>query len=792
MHLQFRLHYFYSIVIIVPILLVFFTSMLFSAENNFSPSEARAIWISRWTYQSPEDIRTIFKNVKAMNANIAIFQVRGQAETYYKSVYEPWAEAISKDGTDPGWDPLSIAVEEAHRLGIQLHAWVNVYPAWRGKTLPKSPTQLWNAHPDWFCYTRDGKRMALSDEYVVLNPAHPAVQDYLYNIFMELVKNYDIDGLHFDYVRYYDSSYSYDSVSLQRFNEQYHGTPDAMPEQWNEFRREQVTGLIRRTYQAMKTVKPMMMLSASVWGDYDDGYTYYLQDSHRWLAEGIVDFICPMMYTVDNEQYTNWAKQHLKNQHQRFIYPGIGAYLMKNPEELVLQIEINRAITALDKIKGTTIFDYSVLFDGANRTKLGDTLIAGPFAQPAVAPDTTMMWWKTSSKKDVVGPLITDLKTDPKVVRMGEPFSVSCRIVDPSDVQENSVTLQCIITAPDGEEKAIIIKMLRKSNTPDIFITTENIPAQFEYTEFALRVRAHDTAGNLGESEYTKLSFYYPSGKYMQVGDFGSSYNTGQFAICDQQGKVWITELRPPEIRIFNPNGGESAFSKLSTGLNSLGKEVALYSPAGIAIDRKNIVYVSSDTAGKIFKFRAIDGKPLPGFEVPYTPGDLDIDNAGYIYIVDKLHNHWHIYSPEGKEVAGSPFGNISSQAMHVNRGIGVTQDGKTVYIADEAGGAIHKWVGSIKSGRANYEKKPDLVKVQDATGAVDIDRQGNIYVSNYGSNCIQIFDKTEKHIADLVGGNPAIMHPRGVAVAKDGKTIYILIMDYGAQGGKLQKWIKK
>ncbi|MFB3897179.1 MAG: family 10 glycosylhydrolase [bacterium] len=762
------------------------------AESQSTPIEARAIWISRWSYHSPDDIKTIMHNLKAINANIAIFQVRGQAETYYKSAYEPWSEAISPDGTDPGWDPLSVAVEEAHQQGLQLHAWINVYPAWRGTTPPKSPNQLWNAHPDWFCYNRDGRRMPLSEEYVVLNPAHPAVQEHLYNVFMELVKNYDIDGLHFDYVRYYDSSYSYDSISLQRFYEQYHGTPDTLPEQWNAFRREQVTGLIRRTYQDMKSIKPNAMLSAAVWGNYADGYTGYLQDSHRWLAEGIVDFICPMMYTLDDGLYTNWAKRHLRNQHQRLVYPGIGAYLMENPEQEVLQIEINRAISALDKIKGTTIFDYSVLFDGSNRTKLGDALVTGPFAQPAIAPDPTMLWWKTSSQPDVVGPIITDLQTDPKIVRMGEPFKVSCNIHDPSGIQDNSVTLQCNFIATSGEEKAINIKMLQDSNTSDTFITAENIPEQFDQTGFELRVQAYDTAGNLGESEHTQFSFYYPPGKYQQIGEFGNTYNIGQFAVCDQQGKVWMTELRPPQVRIFNPDATEAAISKISTGLNAVGEKVAIYSPAGIAIDRHNIVYIACDTAGKIFKFRAKDGKPLPGFAVPYTPGDLAIDAAGYIYVIDKLHERWHIYSPQGKEVNGSPFGNVSSQAMHINRGIAVTKDRKTVYIADEAAGAIHKWVGGIKSGVANFEQKPDLCLVQDASGAVDIDLQGNIYVSNYGANCIQIYDKTEKHIADLVGGNPTIRHPRGVAFTKAGKTIYLVIMDYGIQGGKLQKWIIK
>ncbi|MDI6784176.1 MAG: family 10 glycosylhydrolase, partial [bacterium] len=615
------------------------TAILFAANikpttGSHLPVEARALWISRWTYNTPEDIKMILRNAKEANFNIAIFQVRGQAESYYQSAFEPWAEQISKDGTDPGWDPLSVAVEEAHQLGLQLHAWVNVYPAWMGNNPPKSPNHIWHTHPDWFCIDREGKKMELGRAYVVLNPAHPEVQEHLFRIFMELVQNYNIDGLHFDYVRYYGASYSFDSVSLQRFYDQYRTTPDEALDQWSEFRREQVAALVRRTYQGIKSVKPQMMLSASVWGNYDDGYIYYLQDSHRWLAEGIIDFICPMMYTLDNDQYLAWAKRHLYNQHQRYIYPGTGPYQMKNVDDLIKQIEINRSVAGNDKVKGTTIFDYSALFAKNQRTKFGDALVAGPFAQPAVAPDISAMWWKTSEKKDVVGPLITDLKTDPEIVRIGQPFRVTCKIRDPSDVQENLVTLVCSIISADGKENRVTIKMLRVPKTSDLFITTEKVPAPPVETELYLRVRAYDTAGNLGESEYTKINFYYPSGKYTQVGDFGATYKIGQYAVCDREGKVWLTELRPANVRVFDAKGTEAAFSKFSTGLNSLGSEVKIYNPSGIAADRKGVVYVSCDTAGKILKYRAKDGKPLPGFEVPYTPGDLDITDAGYIYIV--------------------------------------------------------------------------------------------------------------------------------------------------------------
>ena len=119
---------------------------------------------------------------------------------WYDSRFEPWADELG--GSDPGYDPLKLACEEAHRCGLELHAWVNVMPAWRGKTPPKNPDQLYNAHPEWFWYDQHGNRQALCSFYVSLNPCLPEVRKYLVDVFYDLVSRYDVDGLHMDYIRF--------------------------------------------------------------------------------------------------------------------------------------------------------------------------------------------------------------------------------------------------------------------------------------------------------------------------------------------------------------------------------------------------------------------------------------------------------------------------------------------------------------------------------------------------------------------------------------------------------------
>ena len=102
------------------------------------PVETRALWVNRWEFNTPDDIRRLADKAAGANFNALFFQVRGNADACYASGLEPWTARLSGGalGDDPGWDPLAVAVEEAHARGLELHAWFNVYPAWLGETPP--------------------------------------------------------------------------------------------------------------------------------------------------------------------------------------------------------------------------------------------------------------------------------------------------------------------------------------------------------------------------------------------------------------------------------------------------------------------------------------------------------------------------------------------------------------------------------------------------------------------------------------------------------------------------------
>lgn len=129
----------------------------------------RAIWVTRWDYKTPADVRKIIANCAAMRFNVILFQVRGNGTVFYPSDIEPWAWELTSEtpattGKDPKWDPLKIAVSEAHRRGLELHAYVNVFSAWHSKKFPpRDSGQLWWEHPDWFMCDAAGNRMLPRD-----------------------------------------------------------------------------------------------------------------------------------------------------------------------------------------------------------------------------------------------------------------------------------------------------------------------------------------------------------------------------------------------------------------------------------------------------------------------------------------------------------------------------------------------------------------------------------------------------------------------------------------------------
>ena len=329
--------------------------------------EVRGLWVVRSTMTSAREVRQMVESAYAAEFNTILVQIRGRADAFYDSRLEPRAETVT-DG--PDFDPLADAIRQAHARGMAVHAWVNTHLVWGSGALPRSPRHLVNAHPEWLAvpealgrvlYTADADAAGYEErllqyardnsgtvEGLYSSPSHPEVKDHVYNVWMDLTDRYDLDGIHFDYVRFPSEDFDYSAGALRRFQEwararlpaartraleaaardDPYAFIDALPGEWDEFRRTHITDLVRRIYHGVKARRPRMVVSAAVIANQDDAFRNRYQDWPSWLAEGILDVAVPMAYTVDNDRFQGFIRAGREAAGPRArLWAGIGAYL---------------------------------------------------------------------------------------------------------------------------------------------------------------------------------------------------------------------------------------------------------------------------------------------------------------------------------------------------------------------------------------------------------------------------------------------------------------------------------
>ncbi len=273
--------------------------------------EARGVWVTRWDYSSPGDVAAIMSGIASAGFNQVYFQVRGTADAFYASSLEPWSADLGALGEDPGWDPLLEAVGEAHAQGLEIHAWLNTFPMWSGSSPPPSttPEHVYNAHPDWICADSSGTPMPLGDGYVFGSPGNADLQDHVAAVAADIVRNYEVDGIHLDYIRYPGIGYCFDAVSESRFAAALAADPSLSRDDWQ---RDQVSATVQKVFDAVKAQEPAAALSAAVWficrnvwgwSSVSQGCVEYYQDPRAWAASGHIDAVVPMIYFDIAEPY---------------------------------------------------------------------------------------------------------------------------------------------------------------------------------------------------------------------------------------------------------------------------------------------------------------------------------------------------------------------------------------------------------------------------------------------------------------------------------------------------------
>jgi uncharacterized lipoprotein YddW (UPF0748 family) len=389
--------------------------------------EVRAIWVTRFAYNSPAHVTTVINKAADAGFNVVYFQIRGAGDAYYQSSLVPWAARLTSPqtlGKDPGWDPLQLAIDTAHSRGLQLHAYWNVYSAWTTPSgchtagtctcqptqgladsciLPPAspagqPTHALRAHPEWMAVNADGK--SADSEYYWFSPGNPAVRAHLLAVATELLENYAVDGLHLDRVRYSGSQYSKDAASLAAYN----ALPAATRPSWEDWQREQVNTLVGDLYELVKQKRPDAVLSASVWGIYkvlpgcgtSQGYSGYYQDSIAWMKRGLIDALVPMIYWDLGTGCTDWGKHldvFMAGSNGRPIIAGMHALDGNQPkmDRIQARIAYGRGVGAA----GHSVFASTYLEAKTSGSPTWQdwwadfSAAAGPYETPAEPPPIT-------------------------------------------------------------------------------------------------------------------------------------------------------------------------------------------------------------------------------------------------------------------------------------------------------------------------------------------------------------------------------------------------------------------
>jgi uncharacterized lipoprotein YddW (UPF0748 family) len=387
--------------------------MLFAAEEKYRPATAtppppprefRGAWLvtvanKDWPSKpglpvatQKAELTALLDRAVQLKLNAIIFQVRPSCDALYASTIEPWSEYLT--GTmgrapEPFYDPLAFAIEEAHRRGLELHAWFNPFRALhpQGKS-PVAPNHISRTHPELVC--RYGSQLWL-------DPGEPSVRAYVLNVILDVVRRYDVDGVQVD-----DYFYPYpekdpagrdlefpDDATWRKY-----GPSSGLSR--DDWRRANINLFVQGLYQGIKAAKPWVKFGVSPFGIWRptsppqirgmDAYAKLYADSRKWFASGWLDYFSPQLYwSIDSPQQSFpvllnwWAQQNTRGRH---LWPGLNAANTGEkwgPDEVARQIAAVRRQAGVD---GEIFYHLRNLTDNSALTDV----VRAACAQPALVP----------------------------------------------------------------------------------------------------------------------------------------------------------------------------------------------------------------------------------------------------------------------------------------------------------------------------------------------------------------------------------------------------------------------
>jgi uncharacterized lipoprotein YddW (UPF0748 family) len=396
-----------------------------------APREFRAAWVATvanidWpsrkglsTAQQQDEMRVILDHAVALRLNALILQIRTSADALYASPLEPWSEYLSGtqgQAPEPFYDPLALWIEEAHARALELHAWFNPFRARQSQATSKAAaTHLSQTQPTW---------VKSYGDQLWIDPGESAAADHTVAVFMDVLRRYDVDGIHID-----DYFYPY-PVTPGQGNEPKVEVDFPDQSAWqryvdsggtlrrNDWRRSNVDALVERIHASIRATKPWVRFGVSPFGigrpelrpPGIQGFSQYHKlyaDVERWLQKGWMDYLVPQLYWRMDQAAQAFVPLldywHTQNPHKRNIYaglftskipaPGADTKTAWPPEEITNQIAAVRLRTP-----GSGHVHFSMVALLQNRLGVADTLKAQTYDSPALVPASP---WMESSVPDV-------------------------------------------------------------------------------------------------------------------------------------------------------------------------------------------------------------------------------------------------------------------------------------------------------------------------------------------------------------------------------------------------------
>ena len=366
------------------------------------------------------------------NHNAVCLQVRSFCDAIYKSSYEPWAACLTGTrGQDPGYDPLAFAIEEAHKRGLELHAWVNPFRATSSGTLPESDLLVQNAGKWLIKYNNS------SFQGQIIDPGYPEAREYVHKVIMEIVNNYDIDGILMDdYFYAYGGTNTEDADSKSKYCYEWKtkvSNPDRDKDNdyTDDWRRANVDSVVCKLYKELQKVKPWVRFGIGTPGNWSnkssaasyygislpattamESYDYIYCNPVEWAKQGWVDYLNPQVYwstTATKGDYDIltpwWAKKvcehfsnKLPNGQKVHFFASQGACYVYNNDgmegyndgvaEIQRQIDVNRANLSSG-------YTGSVFFSTSDAILMRNELRESHFKYKALPP---AMSWKSKTQ----------------------------------------------------------------------------------------------------------------------------------------------------------------------------------------------------------------------------------------------------------------------------------------------------------------------------------------------------------------------------------------------------------